>query len=297
MTPPPIDQTLYAGWNALAAQALIESGDVLSRTEYGRLGAGILEKLWTDSWTDAGGLSRRVGSTHDATPVLIDQVYLLRAWLALYQSTGFSEPLSRAVQTADVIQELFGARGGGCYDTVAHRSFESGILRREQPVLDNSLWAEALVTLAHLTGDERYREWAEASVRIFESVVPGKSYLGDHASRRMEEDEEALFLPAGSAWGRARAFLDRGPVSLVLVGDATGSAYRRLHRAALSAHVPHRIVQPLDARRDVGQIRALGFPANETPALYACMGDRCLAPITTPQGVRAMARSRPWANW
>ena len=163
-------------------------------------------------------------------------------------------------------------------------------------MLDNGLWAEALLTLGHLTGDSRYSEQAGAALQAFEPVVPGKSYLGSRASRRMEEDEETLFLPAGSAWGRAKDLQTHGPVSFVLVGDASSAAYRRLHRAALRTHAPHRVVQPLDRERDEVQIRSLGFPLRQEAALYACMGDRCLAPLTTPQGVREMARSRPWAN-
>ena len=75
-------------------------------------------------------------------------------------------------------------------------------------MLENSSWAEALLALSHLTGDERHSDRAAHALKIFESVVPGKSYLGGHASRRMEEDEEALFLPAGAAWGRAQGPAD-----------------------------------------------------------------------------------------
>ena len=293
--PPPIDHTFYAGWNALAADALIHAADTLGSTERLRLGADILERLWRGSWTSAEGLRRRAGESGDATPILADQVNFLRAWLSLYQSTGQPECLERAVEVAGSVQRLFGAPDGGCYDTTPPRSFEAGLLPREQPALDNGCWAEALLALSHLTGDAGYSDQAAAALKIFESVVPGKSYLGSRASRRMEEDEEALFLPAGAAWGRAQDMLTQGPVTLVLVGDSSGPAYRRLHRAALRVYAPHRVVQPLDTKRDAGQIRELGFPLREEPALHACMGDRCLAPITTPQGVREMVRSRPWA--
>ena len=294
--PPPIDHTIYAGWNALAAQALIQSGDVLNRASHGRLGADILDKLWLGSWSAEGGLSRRAGETNGAVSALIDQVYFLRAWLTRYQSTGRPEYLSRAVEIADTTQRIFGAPEGGCYDTPAPQSFEAGFLRREQPVLDNSCWAEALLVLSHLTGETVYSDRAAAALRLFEPVVPGKSYLGDHASRRMEEDEEALFLPAGSAWGRAKSLLTHGPVSMALVGDATDPSYRPLHQAALRIHAPHKVVLPLDIERDGERIRELGFPVRREPALYVCMGESCLAPITTAQGVREMARSRPWAT-
>ena len=294
--PPPIDHTRYAGWNALAAQALIQSGNVLNRASHGRSGADILDRLWHASWSTAGGLSRRAGETEGAAPAFIDQVYFLRAWLARYQSTGRPEYLSRAVEVATTTQRIFGAPEGGCYDTAAPQSFEAGFLRREQPVLDNSCWAEALLVLSYLTGDGGYAEWAAATLKIFELVVPGSSYLGNHASRRMEEDEEALFLPAGSAWGRAKSILTHGPVSMVLVGDTSDPSYRPLHQAALRIHAPHKVVLPLDIERDAERIRELGFPVRREPALYVCMGEQCLAPISTAQGVREVARSRPWAT-
>ena len=293
---PPIDHTFYAGWNALAAQALIHSGDVLNRASLGRLGADVLDKLWQGSWSGQGGLNRRVGAFSSAAPTLIDQVYLLRAWLTRYQSTGRLEYLNRAVEVAATTERLFGAPDGGCYDTAAPQSFEARFLRPEQPVLDNSCWAEALLILARLAGDEGYADRAAATLEIFEPVVPGRSYLGDHASRRMEEDEEALFLPAGAAWGRAKSLLSHGPVSLALVGDASDPSYRPLHQAALRVHAPHKVVQPLDIERDAQRIRELGFPVRRDAALYACMGAQCLAPITTAQGVREIARSRPWAT-
>jgi len=254
-----------------------------------------VDKLWLESRSAGGGLSRCAGETDGAAPAFIDQVYFLRAWLARYQSTGRQEYLSRAVQVATTAQRIFGAPEGGCYDTAAPQSFEAGFLRREQPVLDNSCWAEALLVLSHLTADEGYTQWAAAALKIFEPVVPGSSYLGNHASRRMEEDEEALFLPAGSAWGRAKSLLTHGPVSMVLVGDATDPSYRPLHRAALRIHAPHKVVLPLDIEADYVRVRELGFPVRREPALYACMGESCLAPINTAQGVREMARSRPWA--
>ena len=294
--PPPIDRTFYSGWNALTAQALLHAGGVLGNSYWQQVAFSVLEKLWKESWSSKQGLKRRVGESSDAAPILTDQVDFLRAWLTLYQATGQSDCLAQAVEVADAVERLFGAPNGGCYDTTPPQSFEASLLPRELPVRDNACWAEALIALAHLTGDASYSERAAAALTIFESVVPGKSYLGTHSSRRMEEDEEALFLPAGAAWGRARDMLAHGPVSLVLVGDSSGPDYRRLHRATLRVYAPHRVVQPLDVERDAERVRALGFPPRREAALYVCMGERCLAPITTPKGVREMARAQPWAN-
>lgn len=294
--PPPVDHTFYAGWNALVAHALIAAGDVLEAPAYSQLGCDILEKLWTGSWTPERGLAHRVSEPGNGTLILSDQVNFLRAWLALYQSSGRAEYLARAVEVSETVQRQFGAPNGGCYDTTAPRSFEAALLPREQPALDNGYWAESLLTLGALTGEDEYTQRAAAGLYFFDSVVPGRSYLGSHASRRMEEDEEALFLPAGAAWGRAKDMLIQDPVSMVLVGDSSSPAYRRLHLAALRIYAPHRVIQPLDSERDAERIRGLGFQPQKAAALYACMGDRCLAPITTLAGVRALPRSRPWSD-
>ncbi len=295
-SPPPVDRTLYAGWNALAAHALTQASAVLGNPVHLRLGSGILDSLWNNSWTSDEGLSRIAGASGAASPILADQAYFLGAWLALYQATGDHGALARAVEVADTLERLFAASDGGWYDTTRRNSFEAALLPLEKPVLDNANLAEALLTLSHLTGNTGYSDRAIDSLKVFEPVVPGKSFVGARTSRRMEEDEEALFLPAGSAWGRARDMETHGPVTMVLVGDSATSNYRRLHRAVLRAAAPHRIVQPLDWKLDSQEIRGLGFPAREEAALYVCMGDRCLPPITTPQGVRDMTRSRPWAN-
>ena len=249
----------YAGWNALAAYTLIVAGDVLGVRAQSRLGSEILERLWQHSWVPTQGLCRGVGRAADAAVILSDQVYFLRAWLALYQSTCRPDYLTRAVEVVDTVQQLFGAPDGGCYDTTVPRSFEAALLPREQPALDNGSWAEALLILSELTGNGGYARQAAAALSVFDSVVPGKSYLGAHSSRRMEEDEEALFLPAGAAWARARDLLTHGPVSLTLVGDSSGSDFRRLHRAALRIYAPHGVVKPLDSERDAEQIRGLGL--------------------------------------
>ena len=54
--PPPADRTFYSGWNALTAQALIQAANVLGSPVYRRVASDILEKLWRESWTSAGGV-------------------------------------------------------------------------------------------------------------------------------------------------------------------------------------------------------------------------------------------------
>ena len=294
---PSIDRTIYSGWNASAASALIKAFGVLGTPSHLVVAARLLEILWRDAWHPEGGVAHVVGGPWDQPPVLDAHVQFLRAWIAFYQATGNPEHLKRAVAIAQCVQNLFGAGDGGYYDTAEVGSPNAGGVPRDKPVLENALLAEALLGLSCLTSQDEYLTLASDALKTFQDVVPASSFIGRKGSRRVEEDEEALFLPAGSAWGRAQDMLDCGPVHLVLVGRSTQPATRRLLKATLTLLASHGIVQPLDPERDPDRIASLGFPVSNAPALYVCMGGICLPPITTPKEVRQLSATRPWAAY
>lgn len=293
---PAVDRTFYSGWNALAATALTKAFGVLGRPSYLQVASQVLEHLWNETWSPDRGMAHVVGGSRQQPPVLEDHGYFLRALLDLHQATGRKELLRRASAVAATVESLFAAPDGGFYD-VSEPNSSGGVLGpRDKPVLENSLLAEALATLGYLTGEDGYMTLARRTLEAFQEVVPGSSYLGSKNSRRMEEDEERLFLPAGSAWGRAWDLLESGPVHLVLIGSASDSQTRNILSAALKTYAPHRIIQLLDPKEDGERIASLGFPTGGAPALYACMNGMCLSPITTAGGVRELRVSRPWST-
>ena len=299
---PPVDTTVYSGWNALAAGALVKAFGVFGKPYYLEVASGVLDRLWDDAWVPERGMRHVLPGPMEQPVVLEDHVYFVRALLELHQSTGQREHLRRAIEVAEHVRNLFGASDGGFYDTAQSLNTADDVLLREKPVLENSLLAEALVGLSYLTGDSSYQDLAGSALKAFEEAVPGTSYLGiggyqtSEASQRMEEDEERLFLPAGSAWARAWDLFSCGPVHLVVVGGPSQPETKRLTRASLKQYVPHRVAQLLDPQQDRGRVTELGFPLTNKPALYICMGNICLAPITNPGDARGVLKSRPWAT-
>ena len=220
----------------------------------------------------------------------------LRASLDLHQATGEAKHLQRAVDVAIGIDDLFSAEDGAYYDVGGRDATLAGVpLARERPVLENALLAENLATMSCLTGNDHYQNQAMGILETFESVVPNSSFLGPRQSRRVEEDEERLFMPASSAWARARHLLSSGPVHLVIVGSPANPLTKKLLRAALKTYMPHRVVQTLDPDQDSGRIASLGFPSSNEPTLYACMNNMCLAPIRSVQEISRLPSTRPWA--
>ena len=293
---PSIDKTLYSGWNSLAAIALLKCFNLNRSSSHKLIATQIINSIWQDSWKGAAGLSHLIGQPLDQPPFLDDHVYFLRANLALYESTGDEPYLERAVEILQATIDLFKSGGNGFYD-VSHHGFKNNHLETPDiPILENSLLAESMITIYYLTGDQQYNDLAGSTLNTFNQIVPGKSFIGDINSRRMEEDEEVLFLPAGSAWGRAYDMFANAPIHCILTGYASSPLFKRMDNILSGIYAPHKITERLDINKNKNRIAKLGFPARSYPELYVCIGDQCLAPIHTVAEIKNLREKPPWAT-
>ena len=289
-TKPSVDTTIYTGWNATAATALIHAFGVLNTESYLRQALLILDSLWAEFEATDRDLPHIVREPAGRPRFLADHVQALSAFLNFYQVTGNRNHLERAEALVHSIKRLFGAPDGGFHDANSYTAFGGPPLAGVKPVLENALLSEALLTLATITLDDGYLDLAKATLRAFSEVVPGSSYLGPPDVRRVEEDEERLFGPAASAWARAGDMMESGQVRLVVVGDSSLSATKALVRAALRARTPCWVVQIMDHMIEPGAVRSLGFPDVGTPTAYLCVGRLCLAPIQSSEELRRWTR-------
>ena len=301
---PRIDRTFYSGWNAMAASSLLKAYGAVGEESYLQLARDVLDRLWREGWTEEGGfrhsmdgpIERDVEPPTQRSRYLSDQVHALGGFLDLYQATGDAEALQTAIQVVESIQRLFGASDGGYHDVCDISANPEPMMRPVKPVLENSLMGVALIRLCCLTGQHALEQRARDTLSLFRGVAPGSSYLGPPGLRRMEEDEEKLYLPAAPVWAKAWDMLQRGPVHFVLVGSSFDRRTRRLLRSALRVYAPHKIVQALDPQDDIDRVEDLGFPVDGPPALYVCMSGMCMAPVYTPAQVRRLASELPWVG-
>lgn len=284
-----IDTTLYTGWNALAASAFVQAIGVFGTHAYLDYGLRIMERLWAEFEGNARRMPHEAGST-GGPYFLADHVYALRAFLDCYQVTGNPVLLDRAERLVSSVREFFTAPDGGYYDSNFGTGSGGPALPGVKPVLENALLAEALVSLGTITGSEGYLDEARTTLDAFSGVVPGQSYVGPPALRKVEEDEERLFLPAASAWARASEILESGAVHLVVVGDSNHRITKELVRAGFKAKTLRWVVQILDPVEGPDVVQSLGFAPDASPAAYLCVGRQCLAPIHEPADLRKWAK-------
>lgn len=286
---PSVDTTLYTGWNALAATAFIQAFGVVGTRSYLDHSLLILESLWSEFEGAGWGLPHVVKAS-GGPRFLADHVHALGAFLGCYQATGDRTQLERAEAVLYAIRQHFSASDGGFYDVCPGTTSGEPPLAGVKPVLENALLVEAMVTLATINRDEEYLDVAGATLDTFSEVVPGRSYLGPPGVRRVEEDEERLFLPAASAWARASDLMRSGPVHLVVIGDSSLNTTKALVKAALKARTPNWVVQILDPNVEPDTVGKLGFPASAGSTVYLCVGRQCLAPIHEAVELRSWTR-------
>ena len=114
--------------------------------------------------------------------------------------------------------------------------------RRNRSILENSVMAEALLRLAHLTRQDDYADTARETLASF--VLDYKRY--------------GHFV---AGYARAVDLFFHPPVHVTIVGRAGATQTEELVRAALRPYVASRIVQTIDPDKDAHLLERSGLPA------------------------------------
>lgn len=231
---PPADETVYAGANALAIDALLTYYAYTDDGGTKRFAQRALDHLGT--LIEGGSVAHYTGGERD---LLADQARVLRALTTSREVLGDEDALERARAVADHTIETLGTENGTFRDSP--RKGEGLLSYPLYPLDTTAELADALCDLSVLTGEDRYHEIARESLAAFAG-----------ASDRMG--------PELAGYGTAVSRLVDEPL-VIRVGEIAGSD---LHRAALRIADHESVVVP-DAECD-GAIAAIGERETEATA-------------------------------
>jgi uncharacterized protein YyaL (SSP411 family) len=264
-TYPGRDDKVVAAWNGLAITALARAGVVLDQPEYVEAAvaaAGLVRDVHLDA---SGRLHRtsRDGKVGTAHGVLEDYAAFAQACLTLLGVTGDTTWLQTAESLLERVLDQFVA-DSTFYDTAADAE---ALVWRPQDPTDNaspagvSLAAEALTTLASLTGSARYEAAAGQALRA----------------------SAALAARAPRFAGRALAVAETvasGPLEIAIVGDSD-----ELLRVALTESVWGTAVVRGAPGLDVPVMTGRDL-LDGRPAAYVCQKFTCRLPVVLPEDLR-----------
>ena len=164
------DDKVIAAWNGLMISALARAALVLDQPADAQRAARaadfVLQRMRSDGRlrrSFAGGAAH-----HDA--YLADYAFMIAGLLDLYEATGERRWLDQAIELDSVLAAHYEDPAGGFFATADDHE---KLLAREKPADDgaepsgNSVQALNLLRLGELTGDDRYRQRGERTLRAF----------------------------------------------------------------------------------------------------------------------------------
>ncbi len=273
---PGLDDKVLADWNGLMIAALAHAAIVFVQPAWLDIARRAFAFIATSMTRDG-----RLGHSWRAGQLLIpglasDYAAMIRAALALHETTGEGSFLQQAVAWQDLLDRHYADADHGGYYLTADDA-EGLIVRPHSSVDDaipnhNGLIAQNLVRLAVLNGDDRWRVKTDA---LFAALLPrAVENMFGHLSLL-----NALDLHLTGA-------------EVVIVGegndaDALVTAARRLpHATSIVFHAPRadQLPQQHPARAKADSIKGA--------AAFICRQQSCSLPVTTPQALTELIAQR-----
>jgi len=273
---PYVDTSQYSGWASLVASGLLAAARYTGRADALGFGLQALDRLGARPGLERG-VPHRVGDP-ESPELLEDQAYLLQALLDAFELTQRAVHLQRARQHADVLLDRFAREDSPALADRAATDAEAAkpLARPQLSIADaptpagNAAAALALLRLADLSGEERFR-------------AQGRAILGAFAG------SAAALGSAAATYLRALSWATRDPLQVVVVGHA--EVGRDLLAAALATYRPRLTVRWRDLAEPDGEglAQPLATVVDASyPRAYVCSGFQCFPPVTDVAGLHAL---------
>jgi len=272
---PGLDDKILTAWNGLMIRGLAIAGRLLEEPALVDAAVAAIDFLRREAWRDGLLHASWKDGAARFPAYLDDHAFLLDALLETLQSRFRSEDLEFACRLADALLERFADRERGGFWFTGEG--EDPPLARPKGFADdamasgNGVAAQALARLGWLTGEVRYLDAAEATIR------------GGYASLARAPDAHAAMLNA------LDEYLE--PVEIVVVRGDPGEL--AAWQSALGrSYAPRRMVIAI-ATDVAGLPAALAAkrPRDRTVA-YVCRGPVCSEPIDRPDAP-GLTEARP----
>jgi uncharacterized protein YyaL (SSP411 family) len=259
---PDRDEKILTAWNGLMMASFAEAGVILNRPDYTdvarRNAQFVLSNLRNDgallrTWKD--GIAKFNG-------YLEDYSFLIEGLVTLFETTGEFRWLTKALAlTVVMVEEFWDQEAGGFFFT--GKSHEDLIVRSKDffdnaTPSGNSVAALALLKLAVLSGEEKYRNLATAILRE----------IGDSARK----------YPSGFGYALSAVdFLLSTPKEIAIVGSDPFDI-QPLLREVWRRYLPNKVVAPGFGVDVIPLLENRGL-VNERPTAYVCELYVCKQPV------------------
>jgi uncharacterized protein len=262
------DEKVLASWNALAIHGMAHAGRALGRPGWVASARRAMQFVRSRMWRDGRLRAAYKDGRAPLNAYLDDYAFLVAALVELLQDEYRAADLQFAEALADVLLEQFEDREAGGFFFTA-RDHER-LVHRPKPGHDqampsgNGAAAVALNRLAALSGERRYAEAAERTLRVF---YPAMREHPAGFAMLLVALEETLQPPAAA----------------ILRGDR--SALEEWNRAMAGEYLPQTLLLPIP-NGVTGLPAVLDKPVSTAVQAWLCRGTTCLPPFDRVDALR-----------
>jgi hypothetical protein len=274
--PPGLDDKMLTAWNGMMLASLAEAARVLERDDYRAAAVRCGEFLLRELFMPEGRLLRTYKNGEaKINGYLEDYANLIDGLLELYQTLFETRWFTTARQLADHVLAHFAADDGGFFDT---GDDHEALIVRPRNVQDNAtpsgsaMMARQLLRLAAYTGDARYHQAAESTLRLLAEAL--RQY-----PQAFGESLNALDM------------LVSGHQEVAIIGGADDERTRALLRTVSDEYRPNAItaLAEVDVEGE-SEIPLLSqrVMRDALPTVYVCRNFVCAMPVTQPDAMRKL---------
>ncbi len=271
------DEKVLTAWNGLMLAAFAEAARALKRDDYRQVAVRNADFLLRELRKPEGRLLRswKAGSGAKLNGYLEDYSHLIEGLLALYQTTFEARWFAAARELADAMIAHFAAPDGTFYDT---SDDHEALVVRPRDLQDNAvpsgnaMAAMVLLKLGAYTGESRYTDIAEKSLRGLQAAFQ-------------------KYPTAFGQWLVAYEFAIGSPQEIAVVGDPESADTQAMLDVIFAGFRPHQVV-------------ALKRPGEESPiplldhreqidgraTVSVCQHFACMRPVTEPKALEDQLR-------
>lgn len=267
---PALDDKILTAWNGMMVKGMARAAITLDRSDFADSAAAALDFIRAELWRDGRLRVTSRGGQARLNGYLDDYAFLAEGLVEFLQVKWRAGDLAFAVSVCDAMLEHFEDPQAGGFFFTSHD--HEPLLHRPKSGPDdaipsgNGAAARALFKLGHLLGEPRYLTAADKTLRLFARAL-----------ERMPSVHGLLSMALQAGETSNPTIIIRGRRAQTAPWRAM--CRRRYHPERMAVAIPPQTpnLPPALAQRKAG---------SKTVA-YICHGDRCSAPVDSPEELAA----------
>ena len=273
------DEKIIAAWNGLMLSGLAAAIRISPRSEYLEATERTIKFLFAKMFRDGSLLHTYKDGQAKLLGYLDDYAFLAIGLLDVYEVLFDQALLERAIELGEImLREFWDDEDGAFFST--GKSHEE-LISRAKPIFDasipsgNSMAAQLLLRLHHITGRELYRQRAEKVLRSYYDAMKSQPFGFAHLICALD-------------------FYLTKPKEVFIVGERQIAATRALLAGVHSLYLPNLTLQLANPHEPLEKISPLLSGKTQLDGkatAYVCQNYTCSAPVTSWSELKRLLES------